>query len=99
MAEIDQDAGMAAALAGVRELNEAVAHRSKLSAGEPPFPINDEQLTWIRNQIALATADGIEEGAKRVATRYGTYGAVVVGASVVAAVAAVGILIAILVKE
>ncbi len=99
MAEQDQDAGMAAALAGVRELNEAVASRSKLSAGEPPFPITDEQLTWIRNQIALATADGIEEGAKRVAARYGTYAVVAVAAGVVAAVAATGMLIAVLVKE
>jgi hypothetical protein len=89
----DQDAGVAAALAGIRTGLSQV----------PPLPpaaskFSPEDLAWVRAQVADAVADGMEEGAKRIVTKYGTYATVALVASLVTAATAVGILIAILVK-
>lgn len=92
MAEKEQDGGIAAALAGLRAVDD------EPPAPRPPSKFSPEDLAWVREQVEVAFANGIEEGANRVAAKYGTYGKIVVGASIVTALSAVGILIAVLVK-
>jgi hypothetical protein len=87
------DVGVAAALAG---------NRTGL-AEVPPLPpaaskFSPEDLAWVRAQVADAVADGMEEGAKRIVTKYGTYAKVGLVAGLVTAASAVAILVAILVK-
>ena len=93
MERVIPDAGIAAALAG---------NRTGL-AQVPPLPpaaskFSPEDLAWVRAQVADAVADGMEEGAKRIAAKYGTYAQVGLVAGLVTAAAAIGILIAVLVK-
>jgi hypothetical protein len=91
----DREAGVAAALAGNKN---GLAQVPPLP--ELPFGITPDQIAWMRDQFKTAAQEavayGIEEGAKRVAEKYGTYATVNVVANCVTAAAAVGILVALI---
>lgn len=79
----DKDPGVAAAIAGV--------------GAEPAidtFPGLDPQMVaYVRRQLEQATANGIEQGAKKIAETYGGYFKVLALTEIVTAAAVVGLLI------
>jgi hypothetical protein len=87
---MDKDPGIAASVEGVGTGEAEI----ETFPGVPP-----EMVKYIRRQLEEATANGIEQGAKRIADTYGGYFKLLALTEILTAAAVVGLLIVALTRD